>query len=96
MAPGERDERRSIGRSLFAQVIAEAEMIALRKASHDGFDLGSGRFRRQIAAMVGQVPERPCLQHRQCRALDHPPQHETGVHAGHVIQRGAWCERAGT
>ena len=52
---GERDaERRSRYRGLFADEIPENEIAALRGATNGGFALGSDRFQRQIAAMVGR------------------------------------------
>jgi putative transposase len=53
LAEGE-EARRSQYRSLFAEEIREAELATLRGATNGGSALGSVRFRRQIAAMVGR------------------------------------------
>ncbi len=48
------EARRSRYRNLFAEEIREGELAALRDATNGGFALGSDRFQRQIAAMVGR------------------------------------------
>jgi putative transposase len=48
------ETRRLHYRNLFADKISEAELTALREATNGGFVLGSQRFQRQIAAMVGR------------------------------------------
>ena len=41
-------------RNLFADAIPEVDLTALRDATNGGFVLGTDRFQRQIAAMVGR------------------------------------------
>lgn len=48
------EARRSTYRDLFAERIPEDVLVALRDATNGGFVLGSPRFQRQIAAMVGR------------------------------------------
>jgi putative transposase len=48
------EARRAQYRSLFAEQISESELAALRGATNCGFALGSDRFQRQIAAIVGR------------------------------------------
>jgi len=55
LALGETEEaRRRAYRDLFADEIPEETLVALRDATNGGFVLGSPRFQRQIAAMVGR------------------------------------------
>jgi putative transposase len=55
LALAEADEtRRSHYRSLFVDEIPEGALAALREATNGAFALGSDRFQRQIAAMVGR------------------------------------------
>jgi len=54
-ALAEDDEAQRSGyRALFADEIPEGALTALRDATNGGFVLGSPRFQRQIAAMVGR------------------------------------------
>jgi putative transposase len=53
LAEGE-DMRRARYRSLFADEIPEVDLTAIRDATNGGFALGSDRFQRQIAKMVGR------------------------------------------
>jgi putative transposase len=48
------EARRTRYRSLFADEVPEADLVAIRDATNGGFSLGSDRFQRQIAAMVGR------------------------------------------
>jgi putative transposase len=48
------EARRSTYRDLFADEIPEDALVALRDATNGGFALGSPRFLRQIAAMIGR------------------------------------------
>jgi len=41
-------------RTLFADQIPQAELTAIRDATNGGFALGSERFKRPIAAMIGR------------------------------------------
>ena len=53
---GENDDaRRARYQGLFADEIPAAPVAALRDATNSGFVLGSDRFQRQIAAMVGRT-----------------------------------------
>jgi len=55
LALGEGEEaRRARYRDLFADEIPQAELTAIRDATNGGFALGSDRFQRQIASMVGR------------------------------------------
>jgi putative transposase len=49
-----KEARRACYRILFADEIPEADLTAIRDATNGGFVLGSERFQRQIAAMVGR------------------------------------------
>jgi putative transposase len=53
LADGE-EGRRARYRALFSDEIPEAELTAIRDATNGGFTLGSDRFQRQIASMVGR------------------------------------------
>lgn len=48
------ETRRSAYRDLFSDRIPEDVLVALRDATNGGFALGSPRFQRQIAAMLGR------------------------------------------
>jgi putative transposase len=69
--------RRSTYRDLFADRIPEDMRVALRDATNGGFVLGSPRFQRQIAAMVGRrtwpgTSGRPRKQPPDANQLDLP------------------------
>jgi putative transposase len=53
LAEGE-EARRARYLSLFADEIPEGDLTAIRDATNGGFALGSERFQRQIASMVGR------------------------------------------
>jgi putative transposase len=80
LALAEGDEAcRSRYRSLLAEEIPEGELAALRDATNGGFALGSDRFQRQIAAMVGQCAHLA----REIRpAQEGGPRRQTGKPAG--------------
>jgi putative transposase len=78
LALGETEEARRLAyRELFADELPEETLVALRDATNGGFVLGSPRFQRQIAAMVGRrtwpgVSGRPKKEPADANQLDLP------------------------